>query len=251
MPTENPKISAYVPQVVYDRFREYQQERGLSMSQAAIEIFAHYFGLNLGESAKEFTGGLPGKLLSLEESLQQLKDLYDELSIKVDDIKSTGELPRSNIINGSISETQDSIPLSEPDGSSSAKAENGSKDNLLSELLVDSTEPSNLQMELIDTSNELPSSLPFDQATSTTLSASQGKPIKISHQVLAKRLGVAEGTLMNKKAKSNEEFAQWSASKDPDGIGWKSVKENRKVDYIPVGSLDSELHNRLLGLVEK
>jgi hypothetical protein len=43
MPTENPKISAYVPKVVHDAFREYQQKRGLSMSQAAIEIFVEYF----------------------------------------------------------------------------------------------------------------------------------------------------------------------------------------------------------------
>lgn len=327
MPTENPKISAYVPQMVFDHLEKYKEERKISMSQAATEIFAHYFGLNLEESAKEFTGGLPGKLLQVEQSLKQLKDLYVELSAKVDLINTTGKPLKDNTVNNLVNGIEKSIPLSKPENSlsqkeeglsvevdqakstsripennvedilvndtrdgvtlsepqsslsqkeeglsvevnqtqstsrtpednaadistndtgygvtlsepqSSSSAEIGNEHNssLLSELPVDSIKTDKLQMELSDILSELPSSL----------------SIKISHQTLAKRLGVAERTLMNYKAKSNEVFAQWSASKDPDGTSWKSVKENRKVYYVPVGSLDSELQSKLLKLVEK
>lgn len=43
MPTDNPKISAYVPQHIYDRFKVYQEEQGLSMSQAVTSILTDYF----------------------------------------------------------------------------------------------------------------------------------------------------------------------------------------------------------------
>ena len=46
MPTDNPKISLYVPQKIYDRFKEFQEsnEKKLSMSQAGTIILAEYFG---------------------------------------------------------------------------------------------------------------------------------------------------------------------------------------------------------------
>ena len=55
MPTDNPKISLYVPQVIYDRFSEFAKQQGLSMSQAGIVVLAEYFGLQ--EALKETTEG--------------------------------------------------------------------------------------------------------------------------------------------------------------------------------------------------
>lgn len=55
MPTDNPKISAYVPQLVYDTFKQFQDERGISMSQAVIVILAEYFGIQ--QELKEFIEG--------------------------------------------------------------------------------------------------------------------------------------------------------------------------------------------------
>lgn len=100
MSTENPKISAYVPQVVFDRFKKYQEERGISMSQAVLEIFTHYFGLNLEESTEEFTSGLPGRLIQVEESLIELKQLYINLAAKVENIKTISEpLIENGVVN--------------------------------------------------------------------------------------------------------------------------------------------------------
>ena len=55
MPTNNPKISLYVPKHIYNRFKEFQEEQSLSMSQAGIVILAEYFGLK--ETIKEITEG--------------------------------------------------------------------------------------------------------------------------------------------------------------------------------------------------
>lgn len=100
MSTENPKISAYVPQVVYDRFKQFQEERGLSMSQAAIELFVEYFGINLSENSnKEYTGGLPDRISQLEQLVADLKQSYVYLSDKVDRIQSTSNLPEVKLDN--------------------------------------------------------------------------------------------------------------------------------------------------------
>lgn len=45
MATEKPKISAYVPQEVFDQFKKYQQERGLTMSQACTQVLSEYFNV--------------------------------------------------------------------------------------------------------------------------------------------------------------------------------------------------------------
>lgn len=78
MPTDNPKISAYVPQAVYDRFKQFEKEQGISMSQAVIVIFAEYFGLEetIKESTKGTTvGGVTlTRIEKLEEELNSLKE---------------------------------------------------------------------------------------------------------------------------------------------------------------------------------
>ncbi len=116
MPTENPKISAYVPQVLYDRFKQFQEERGLSMSQAAIELLAEYFDINLADnSTKEYTGGLPSRITQLEQLISDLKQSYVYLSEKVDLIQSTSKLLTIKSDNSSInyqSEPLSSIPES-------------------------------------------------------------------------------------------------------------------------------------------
>lgn len=76
MPTDNPKISLYVPQQIYDRFKSFQEERKLSMSQAGIVIIAEYFGIE--ETIKEITEGTTVGGVTLAE-FKQLKDKIDEL----------------------------------------------------------------------------------------------------------------------------------------------------------------------------
>lgn len=94
MPTDNPKISLYVPQQVYDRFKEFQQKQDLSMSQAGIVILAEYFGIK--ETVKEITEGTTIGGVTLAD-FQELKDKvqkleYQWLNQKVDYEKTTSSL---------------------------------------------------------------------------------------------------------------------------------------------------------------
>lgn len=76
MPTNNPKISLYVPQQIYDRFKKFQQEQNLSMSQTGIVILSQYFGMT------ETIKSLPIGGVTLAE-FEKLKQRITELEAKV------------------------------------------------------------------------------------------------------------------------------------------------------------------------
>lgn len=47
MATDNPKVSSYVPQAVYDHLMTFKSERGLkSISMAVTAVLEEYFGLS-------------------------------------------------------------------------------------------------------------------------------------------------------------------------------------------------------------
>jgi hypothetical protein len=73
MSTDNPKVSGYIPQHIYDRFKTFCEERGISMSQAVAVIFAEYFGLDLLVKQNSSTSGLLVERVGLLE--QELADL--------------------------------------------------------------------------------------------------------------------------------------------------------------------------------
>jgi hypothetical protein len=94
MPTDNKKISAYVSDVVYDRFIQFQKEHKLSMSKAATEIFAAYFDINSNSTiSNESTGELLSRVATLEKEMSDLKQSYINLFNKVDLMQSTSEPP--------------------------------------------------------------------------------------------------------------------------------------------------------------
>lgn len=88
MPTDNPKISLYVPQQIYDRFKSFQEERKLSMSQAGIVILAEYFGLE--ETVKEIAEGTTIGGVTLAE-FEQLKERVKQLEEQVEQKQTTSE----------------------------------------------------------------------------------------------------------------------------------------------------------------
>jgi hypothetical protein len=93
MPTDNPKISLYVPQQVYDRFKAFQEERKLSMSQAGIVIIAEYFGIE--ETIKEITEGTTVGGVTLAE-FEKLKQRLEQVERQVEQSKTTSKLPIKN-----------------------------------------------------------------------------------------------------------------------------------------------------------
>lgn len=86
MPTDNPKISSYVPQQIYDHFKEYQKQNKLTMSQTVIVILAEYFGLK--ETLKETNSSSPigGVTLSAFEELQKR---LEKVESEVEYLRST------------------------------------------------------------------------------------------------------------------------------------------------------------------
>lgn len=247
MPTENPKISAYVPQIVYARFKQYQEERQLSMSQAAIEILAHYFELNLESSDKEFTGGLPSRLNEIEQSLKELRKLYTQLAFKVDHTQTTSEPLDENTLN---SVDQRAPVISEPQGEPESSIPNIVTSEPLSELeskaFVDKNEsenkselPSNLKSELPkEQHSEVPVQLNLVDSPSDSLSSSL-KESSLSAIKLGERLSISRNTLgTHRKKDSVEEFANMTSQKDPDGIKWVYLEKLKS--YVPYGDLSLE-----------
>ena len=224
MPTDNPKISLYVPQQIYDRFKEFQVEQKLSMSQAGIVVLAEYFGLK--ETIKEITEGTTVGGVTLAD-FEDLKRRILELENKVDSQYTTSSFQASLKVD---QEEFTSKPLKTKSQSEEPKLDKN--------LETQSTKLKGEQLELLG-DREIES---------------------ISKELLAKRLGLKNsGSLSNKRREiyknnnpdSDSEFYIWSQKKDFDGIGWKPVKQNNRIEYVPVGELSNELLSKLQKWIAK
>ena len=90
MTTKHPKISLYVPQQIFDCFKEFQAQKKLSMSQAGIVILAEYFGM---ESTTIETTERTTKGAVSNSEFEQLKQRVAELEASVG-ATSTNSLPK-------------------------------------------------------------------------------------------------------------------------------------------------------------
>jgi len=129
MSTNNPKVSAYIPQHIYDSFKLFCEQRGVSMSQAVAVIFAEYFALDSSVDQKSSTSGLlVGRVGLLEQELADLRELvqkylqsgsvvnkkehlvvYDSGSpeiISLDVVEPTSVTPREPLGGDSLSEVE-------------------------------------------------------------------------------------------------------------------------------------------------
>jgi len=258
MPTENPKISAYVPQVIYDRFKEFKEERNLSFSQAATEVFAEYFGINLADnSTKEYTGGLPDRLAQLEQTVSDLKQSYIWLTQKLDLIQSTGSPPVDVLKAFSdmvTSEPRDSL-LAEPLNNIQSVKDSDLIDSVESSLPENNVteEPSHSNISSDDAGSligEPPRQLQLIQLDKTSIGELlfQLKSNPLQSKLLAIRLNTNSSKLSSTKNKlSGQEFYDWVASKDPDGIRWKSVSGTQGYSrgYVPEDDTSLELLQKL------
>jgi hypothetical protein len=234
MPTENPKISAYVPQLVYDRFKQFQEEHNLSMSQAAIEIFAAYFGINLNPTvSSESIGELQSRLGSLEKALADLQESHFVLSKRVDSMQSTNELLIIEPVEVSVDNGIDS------------KLNSGSEDKPLQKNIIEQP----IYTDVIDKLESSLNSEPPKQLqlidSSDLLSKLKNNPLQ--GKLLVNRLNkVNTSTLSNKKSElSLEEFYDWLQSKDIDGIKWVTIGEGRKARFIPAADTPIEKLEKL------
>jgi hypothetical protein len=273
MPTDNKKISAYVPDVIYDRFIQFQEEHKLSMSKAAIEIFATYFGINLNPTiSSESTGELLSRVGTLEKELAGLKTYLKLLSERVDLVQSTSELPISNpvevpvdneVISEPDSSLQNELPkediLQQPIDGNIIDESDSSLDSELSnieplEISVDKAIDGKLDSSLQD---ELPQEHIVEQGIDTNIvdkseSSSDGEPPKqlqlidstdllsqlksnpLQAKLLSLRLKITPSEISIKKSKLPvDEFFDWVQGRDIDHIRWLLIGEGNKARYIP------------------
>ena len=201
MPTENPKISAYVPQVVYDKFLEFKSDKNISMSQAATLVFAEFFGVDLSNSSEpqSFTSGLPDRVKFLEEQ-------FELLIQRVDLVQSTSKPLESSDI-PKVSATQEDKRLD---------SKSGYRQTEITDILVSDN----------NSSDDIDS----------LLSRLNSRPLK--GKMLSLRLGMNPSVLSTKKGKlkdSPTEFEDWLQSKDVDSVRWCLIAENGKFKgYAPV-----------------
>jgi hypothetical protein len=74
MSTDKPKVSAYVPQPIKDRLKQFTEERGFSESQAMTVILAEYFGIEQELSDGTSVGGVTlSRMEALEEKIRQIE----------------------------------------------------------------------------------------------------------------------------------------------------------------------------------
>ncbi len=230
MPTDNPKISLYVPQQIYDRFKEFQEEQKLSMSQAGIVILAEYFGLK--ETIKEITEGTTiggvtlERINELEQRLQKLEvQLSDSVSFelallheKIEHIRKSGETTKEvNVEYYSVEEDE----------------------------IIDETKP----LEKDDkTTDKLP--IPSINPQLELLSEPLQEINPFTAKLLGIRFGIGKTAVSVYKGKNSaQKFQEWTKGKDPDGITWIPNPEGK--GYIPKDELPSELKNKLLEWIEK
>ena len=252
MATENPKVSAYVPQILKDRLTKFREEReGISESQAVTVILAEYFNIEqvldrIPEGA--VVGGVTlGRVEALENQVVELRLLVDELCLKSLEKSSTnGKLP-TVLPTDSVEENL--VLLTDTEGSQ----ENEEKvkhltlpadpfsglplpqDEKLDELLDDP------KIKVVVAGAEAF----LSELNSNPPSKPLSKDIQLSGKPLPLRLGITEGGLSGSKNKLlSEEFKQWTQKKDPDGIAW--IPSQKGKGYEPVGELSGELLNKLL-----
>lgn len=188
MPTANPKISAYVPQDLYDRFIDFKEQRGLSSaSQAAIVILTEFFGCDT-----------PGKPLSSSPGVSL--ELFQELSQRVDDLSK-------------LVESIASSPAQLPEQESPVK-----QLPLLPQDPPLKQESHGLQGTL---PGELPSELKTDQARANF---AQG----LSGRSLSARLNCNHTTVYHHLKKDSSTFPFWSEKLDPESIPWIYDPEKKK-----------------------
>lgn len=227
MATENPKVSAYVPQAIKDRLIRFREQHNISESQAVTTILAEYFEMTevLGRSHDGIAGVTLAGMQAIESKLASFMELVDSrLATLENAIQVKSELP---VVQEELLQNYqyiDSLPSELP---SEVVSETKSHEQEISEL------PLNLLGEPLQEIEPIPG-------------------IKLSKL----RFGLSESRIsamrqkMSKQKMSLEEFTQWTKDKDPDRIPWKFI-ESPSVGYVPAEELSSEQKSSLLKWIKE
>jgi hypothetical protein len=253
MGTDNPKVSAYVPQVLKDRLKEFREERNnISESQAVTIILAEYFQMPdvLGRSPE--IGGVGGVTLARMEALERefssfAKSVEQRLQELAELIKKPGEplVDQSKPIEEVIDTQQTINKSSEPltSGEPIQLELNQVRESSNSSPLNEPPE----RLEEIEEKTEVPLGLQSEPVSELQDEIKPIPAIKLS----GLRFGRSKDTIAGVKRKMTiERFTEWTREQDPDNIAWKYVESPTK-GYIPADELPSELKRKLLTWVRE
>jgi hypothetical protein len=220
MPTQNRRVATYLPETIALRFDVFKEEKGIKGDSAAlISILESFFGLSQKEaySSSSESIALTQRLEAIEKRVAQIKDeiLYE--------LRGSSQL-------SSLPETSEDSVIDEPF-------------------------PSNLHGEA---EGELKSELPLENSShlEEVVGESQSEPslenlshpgeavIRLMASHLMKRFGVVSSVISRKKNDPPEKFAEWSSSKDPDGLSWVFIPNLNR--FQPIGNISDEVQSKLL-----
>jgi hypothetical protein len=263
MGTKNPKVSAYVPQVLKDRLDEFiKQRNNIPESQAVNIILAEYFGMTevLNRSPQGGRGVTLDRMEALEKKLADFSESVEHRLQEIGEaIGKLGELSvnREVVQQEHWADEQSSGLLSEPNSSlqKDGLGVQERSDTVENEL---STNGKPQENQITEYTNSLLSELPGDNTNHSQIplildvEESDKQTIRIDADLLARRVGLKMGSLKNKRSQlSDQEFTEWSTTKDDDGIGWRAVKEGKRVYYEPTMPIEDELLSKLLEWIRK
>jgi hypothetical protein len=268
MATENPKVSGYVPQEIFDRLLDFKEERSLkSVSLALTVVLSEYFHVDQKVdhqssllSGNDFVSreqfeGLENRISELPSSLlNELDRIVDEKIGRFQHELLYGSL---KLVEAEVVEVNGEL-LNEPEPLSSLlpieSQTVNAKSELPSELPIQPQEDgSHLQLDLIE-SALVNKNLEIDSQSSQSISEQSNlilseSPIPIQTKLLAKRLNLrSEKISANKRYMPERKFYDWLQETDPDKISWQPALGNLKdrvKGWIPAKDTPSELLSRL------
>jgi hypothetical protein len=228
MGTDNPKVSAYVPQAIKNRLNQFRKERNnIPESQAVIIILAEYFEMTevLGRSS----GGVGGVTLvamqAIESRLASFMELVESRLAALEDTsqKLAGVIVVHDKLlddNQSSSSIQSELPIEiQPQSEPQKKEESAIQINLLSEPL------------------EGISPIPGIKLSKLRFGLSESRISAMRQKMLKQKMSL-------------EEFTQWTKDNDPDRIPWKFIESPLK-GYVPAEELSSEQKSSLLKWIKE
>lgn len=252
MPTNNPKVSAYIPQHIFDRFKQFYEERDISMSQAVAVIFAEHFQLDLQvnfNSSSPITEAALTRLDTLEKEVQDLKFNSELPGSILSDLQNLQYLVNQiehrlhEVETKQISELNSSLQSELPEAS---QEDDSVKQLSILETVESFSEGDRNQINLEEV--EPTENLDISEPTEGLLSE-PGLDTVFNVDRLAKRLGVTAGYIAVYKSKhkgNKQKFLDWIQSKDPDRIQWiEVVSKKRGTFYKPTDNTPSELLSKL------
>jgi len=223
MPTENPKVSAYVPQAIKDRLTQFRKEtNNISESQAVIRILAEYFEMTevLSQSSNGIGGVTLAALQAIELKLASFMELVESRLVALENTtQNNSELPVVQERPPENSQSIDSLPSELP---VEILSETKSYEQNIGEV------PVNLLGEPLEEITPIPG-------------------LKLSLLRFGRPKNAIAGI---KRSRSIEDFTEWTRQQDPDHIAWKYV-ENPTKGYVPAEELSSELRGKLLEWIKK